>query len=1832
MAPALTPAQGLAQGPGGPILVVTSTANPFTQYYAEILRAEGFNEFSTADISTVSATTLAAYDLVILGDTPLTAAQVTIFTNWVNAGGSLIAMHPDKQLASLLGISNASATLSNAYLQVNQASGPGIGIVSDTIQFHGTADLYTRTSASSVALLYSDFATPTVNPAVTLNNVGISGGQAAAFTFDLARSVVYTRQGNPAWSGQERDGFPPIRSNDLFFGAASFDPRPDWVDLNKVQIPQADEQQRLLANMILQMNAHKRPLPRFWYFPRGYKAVVVMTGDDHANGGTAGRFDQYKSLSTTGCSVANWECVRGTSYIYPNTPLTNAQAVSYVSQGFEVALHVNTNCADWTPTSLAAFYTNQLSSFASAYPGVPRPTTNRTHCIAWSDYATQPQVELNNSIRLDTSYYYWPSSWITDRPGMFTGSGMPMRFSDLNGNMIDVYQATTQMTDESGQSYPAHINVLLDNALGSKGFFGAFTVNAHTDSPSSAVSDAVVSSAQSRNVPIITSQQMLTWVDGRNTSSFGSIAWSGNSLSFTVSAAAGANGLQAMLPTSAFSGSLNALRLNGSPVTYTVQQVKGISYAFFPVAAGSYQATYTGPTTPPVISAVTSSAITFSSASISWTTDQASDSQVEYGTTTAYGNITPLDGSSVTSHVVPLTGLAASTTYHFRVKSRGIAGTVAVSSDSTFTTGVIVCPCTVWSSSAVPVTQAAADPNPVELGLVFTSELNGFVTGVRFYKSTINTGQHIGNLWSTTGTRLASAVFTSETPSGWQQVNFATPVPITANTMYIVSYHTQAGNYADDEFYFSRSGVDSPPLHALSDNAAAGNGVYSYGASQFPVNTFQAANYWVDAVFNLQQGSGNPVPTTTGLNPTGALSGGPAFTLTVNGSSFLSSSVVRWNGSDRTTTFVNSAQLTAAIPASDIAAAGTAAVTVFNPAPGGGISNAQTFTINTNPNPVPSTTNISPVSAPAGGAGFTLTVNGSNFVNGASVRWNGASRTTTFVSSTQVTAAIPASDIAAAGTATVTVFNPAPGGGTSNGQSFTINPPPPTWKVSGIISPAAAITGTTITITGGPSSISLTTSAAADGSYSFSGLLSGSYVVTPQNTNYSFSPASQNVTVNGSDVSSVNFTGTALPTQTLFTSQTPVDLNATDGPGVDYELGLRFKSDINGNVTAVRFWKSSSETGVHTGKIWTGAGQLLASTTFVSESASGWQQQAFSSVVPISANTEYVISVNTGNTFYVATNNALASPVINSHLQSIAGNNGVYGSPGQFPTSSFQSTNYFRDLVFASGPTFSLSGAISPAGDGSGTTIALSGVIARTATADAAGNYNFTGLPNGSYTLTPSKPGFVFSPSNQTLTISGGNLTAATFTISPKLAKVSGTISPSSLGAGATVNLTGAVTASATADNLGNYSFTGLRTGTYQVMPSKPNVYFSPLNQSVSLSGTDVSGVNFTAAAAPGGTFTISGSVSPLADAPGTIVSLTGVTSGSATLDSTGAYSFSGLPSGSYTVTPTKSFLRFSPSSRSVSISTASLSGINFTSQHQKAFTANSDSNNVTAIDLVSNTVVGTASVGVQPFGVAISPDGATLFATNFTSSTLTVINTATLARITELFVGANPVGVTFSPDGSVAYVANQGGNSVSVVNSATLIEETQIPVGSNPIWVAFTPDGRFAYVTNQVDFTVSVINTSTRRVTATIVVGAYPTAVAISPNGSRAYVTNAGANTVSVINTATNSVVATINNTGAHAQGNAITPDGRLMYVTEDAAYDVIVVDTSTNAVVKTIPVAQATGLLGPDGVDFSSNGAFAYIANRGANSVSVIDVASGTVVKTIAVGLGPAGIVSRP
>ena len=160
-----------------------------------------------------------------------------------------------------------------------------------------------------------------------------------------------------AWAGASRDGQTgPTRSDNLFF--------PNYVDFNKIQIPQADEQQHLLTNIILLDNLHNKPLPHLWMLPSGLKAAVIMTGDDHNNGsypgssGTAGRFNEYRDMSTDNSqqAVDDWKAIRGTSYVFNDISMSDDSVAYYQSLGFEIALHPNTNCLNFTPASLTKYH------------------------------------------------------------------------------------------------------------------------------------------------------------------------------------------------------------------------------------------------------------------------------------------------------------------------------------------------------------------------------------------------------------------------------------------------------------------------------------------------------------------------------------------------------------------------------------------------------------------------------------------------------------------------------------------------------------------------------------------------------------------------------------------------------------------------------------------------------------------------------------------------------------------------------------------------------------------------------------------------------------------------------------------------------------------------------------------------------------------------------------------------------------------------------------------------------------------------------------------------------------------------------------------------------------------------------------------------------------------------------------------------------------------------------------------------------------------------------------------------------------------------------------
>ena len=268
-----------------------------------------------------------------------------------------------------------------------------------------------------------------------------------------------------------------------------------------------------------------------------------------------------------------------------------------------------------------------------------------------------------------------------------------------------------------------------------------------------------------------------------------------------------------------------------------------------------------------------------SSAQVSWTAAAADgDSPVTGQTVTPYvdGNAqTPVQvGAAATSTTV--TGLTNGTSYTFKVSAANAVGSSPQSAASPAVT-----PQNTIFGFTTPVGSTYVDHTPVELGVKFTADYSGTITGVRFYKAAENVGTHVGSLWSASGQRLAQATFTNESSSGWQAVTFATPVAVTAGTTYVASYYSPEGAYTATSFGLA-SAVDGGPVQTVP-NATSSNGVYAYGAtSNFPQSSYDGANYWVDVLYALSAPGqpGGVSATASGassatVNWTAPTSGGP---------------------------------------------------------------------------------------------------------------------------------------------------------------------------------------------------------------------------------------------------------------------------------------------------------------------------------------------------------------------------------------------------------------------------------------------------------------------------------------------------------------------------------------------------------------------------------------------------------------------------------------------------------------------------------------------------------------------------------------------------------------------------------------------------------------------------------------------------------------------------------------------------------------------------------------------------------------------------------------------
>jgi hypothetical protein len=561
-----------------PILIVTDrlAANPFDTYLAEVLIAEGLNQFAVKDIASVQATDLSTDSVVVLAETTLTAPQVTLFRNYVAAGGRLVTMKPDNRLAPVLGLTPVGTTTTEGYFALNGVVTFADGFPTTTLPFHGQAVNYTTANgATTLATLYSASSTPTVFPAV------IRFGKTVTWAYDVARSVVYTRQGNPA-NASDRDGLPPYRTEDIFYNA---------IDKDKVNIPYADVQMRMLGRAITDLMADAMPLPRLWYFPNGNHTLMVITSDSHAN---------RRSYFETVVASVEGRGARDTFYTFNGGPSVSS-VNTWISRGHEFGMHPAAYENGWTRTQA---FQNGLSWFQMGGYVPPSPTV-RIHQLEWQGWVDAAKLEAASGIAMDTSYYAWgPALTYPDghqAHGYINGSGLPMRFIDQTGALVPVYQQVTSVVDEQLLVTDFSENLTTDQALtvtkrlideSQAGGYSAIVTQFHVDyyqfGQVQPWAEGTMDYANILAIPMWTAQRWLTYTTARAATTMTGFAWDrvGHQLAFTVNVPAGSEPQSLALPGSFGTFSFSSALLDGAAAAAALDTISGRSMRFVNLSPG----------------------------------------------------------------------------------------------------------------------------------------------------------------------------------------------------------------------------------------------------------------------------------------------------------------------------------------------------------------------------------------------------------------------------------------------------------------------------------------------------------------------------------------------------------------------------------------------------------------------------------------------------------------------------------------------------------------------------------------------------------------------------------------------------------------------------------------------------------------------------------------------------------------------------------------------------------------------------------------------------------------------------------------------------------------------------------------------------------------------------------------------------------------------------------------------------------------------------------------------------------------------------------------------
>lgn len=574
-----------------PPILILGTQNSFGLYTGEILKAEGFNEFNIDSLSshTVDKSYLKQYDLIILAESKVSQAAKELLTEFMKKGGNLIAFRPDPSISELFGITPADGNVADGYITIDTCSNIGKSLTGKSIQFHGTADIFIVTGGKTIASLFSGKQATVKSPALVSNNYG--KGHSMAFLYNLPESIVLTRQGNPLFAGIEKDSIPGLRGMDLFADG--------WLDNSNSIINQADEQMALFSHCIEEMSTYTKPLPRLWYFPDSLKCLVTLTNDGEYK--SESDFEpQFQDVDSMGAKMS--------IYIIGVDNVSREWVDKWSAKGFEIAGHPDDTkeASDPRWNNMDSVIRAKKSEIADKY-GLPSRTVVN-HWFVWCgkdkdgkhDFAAQAKLEEINGIEMDINYAHYDinsnqgDNYLGPRgtdQGNFTGSGLPIKFADANGKLINVYQHLNAVYDQQyNESHDPDgfyhcFKGLMDRSLHNE-VYSFISVKSHNDEYyfSKAPLMKMLAYANSNGIPVWTASKLLDFLKMRDEAKFSDIKWRGNILSFAFcSSLDHSNGITIMVPFEHNDMKAEELTLNGSPAEYSVRTVKGKQYAFLTV-------------------------------------------------------------------------------------------------------------------------------------------------------------------------------------------------------------------------------------------------------------------------------------------------------------------------------------------------------------------------------------------------------------------------------------------------------------------------------------------------------------------------------------------------------------------------------------------------------------------------------------------------------------------------------------------------------------------------------------------------------------------------------------------------------------------------------------------------------------------------------------------------------------------------------------------------------------------------------------------------------------------------------------------------------------------------------------------------------------------------------------------------------------------------------------------------------------------------------------------------------------------------------------------------